>query len=62
MPGGLDEGRRGDGLTTEEKEELRRLRHENRRLKLEREREILAKTAAWFARETDVVLEKSSGS
>jgi transposase len=40
----LDEGRRGDGLTTEEKEELGRLRHENRRLKLERE--ILAKAAA----------------
>jgi transposase len=56
----LDEGRRGDRLTTEEKEELRRLRHENRRLKLERE--ILAKAAAWFARETDVVPEKSSGS
>ena len=56
----LDDGRRSDGLTTEEKEELRRLRHENRRLKLERE--ILAKAAAWFARETGSVPEKSSSS
>jgi transposase len=32
-----DEGRRADGLTTEEKEELRRLRRENRVLREERE-------------------------
>ncbi len=32
-----DEGRRGDGLTSAEREELRRLRRENRRLRLERE-------------------------
>lgn len=56
----LDEGRRGDGLTSGEKEELGRLRRENRRLKLERE--ILAKAAAWFARETDSVPERSSSS
>ena len=42
----LDEGRRADGLTSTEREELRRLRRENRQLKLERE--ILAKATAWF--------------
>jgi len=41
----LDEGRREDGVTTEEKEELRRLRRENKRLRLERE--ILKNAAAW---------------
>ncbi len=33
----LEEGRRTDGLTTDEREELKRLRRENRQLKLERE-------------------------
>lgn len=46
----LDEGRRHDGLTTDERNELARLRRENQRLRLERE--ILAKATAWFARET----------
>ena len=46
----LDEGLRSDGLTTTEREELIRLRRENRMLR--EEREILAKAAPWFAQET----------
>ena len=45
-----DEGLTQDGLTSDEKEELRRLRRENQQLKTDRE--ILVKAAAWFARET----------
>lgn len=56
----LDDGRRHDGLTTEEREELVRLRRDNRRL-LE-EREILKKAAAWFAQETQSNPKKPSGS
>ncbi|MGY4707789.1 hypothetical protein ACVNPS_08610 [Candidatus Bipolaricaulota sp. J31] len=44
-----DDGLTNSGLTTREKEELHKLRRENRQLRLERE--ILAKAAARFARE-----------
>jgi len=46
-----DEGRRADGLSTQEPQALRRLRRENKQLRLERE--ILAKATAWFAREAE---------
>jgi transposase len=55
-----DEGKRKDGLTSEEKAELSRLRRENRALR--EERAILAKAAAWFARETGKIRSGSSNS
>jgi len=55
-----DSGRRTDGLTTEERSELTRLRREVKRLTIEQE--ILSKAAAWFAREADAIPKKSSDS
>jgi len=55
-----DHGKRQDGRTTEEKDELARLRRENRTLR--EERTILAKAAAWFARETGKIPPGSSNS
>ena len=53
----LDKGRCEDGLTTEERAELRRLRREHKKLKMERE--ILVEAAAWFAQETETLPESS---
>ena len=46
----IDDGKRADGITSTERDELTRLRRENRVLR--EEREILKKAAAWFAQET----------
>jgi transposase-like protein len=45
----LDQGHRHDGLTSDEKAELTRLRREVKVLR--EERDILSKAAAWFAQE-----------
>jgi transposase len=47
----LDRHERDDGLTSAEREELRRLRRENARLK--QERDLLKRAAVFFAAETD---------
>ena len=54
-----DGGGRNDGLTGEERDELRRLRRENRQLR--QERDILAKAAAWFA-QSDVTSSRFTNS
>lgn len=48
---GADRGERSDQLTSAERDELRRLRRENARLK--QERDILKRATALFARETE---------
>jgi transposase len=56
-----DAGEAGKGtLSVSEREELDRLRRENRQLRLDRE--ILSKAAAWFARETGRIPPKDSDS
>jgi transposase len=55
-----DAGKRIDGPTTAEREELIRLRRENHRLR--QERDILSKAAAWFARESKANPNGFSGS
>ena len=47
----LDRHERDDGLSTAERDELRRLRRENVRLK--QERDLLKRAAAFFAAETE---------
>ena len=55
-----DDGRRSDGLSSTERDELRRLQRENKTLR--EERDILKKAAAWFARETGSIPPKDSSS
>ena len=55
-----DAGRREDGLSSDERQELRQLRRENKQLRIERD--ILKKAAAWFARESDSIPERGSSS
>ena len=55
-----DAGGGDGGLTTEEHQELRRLRRENKQLRVERD--ILSKAATWFAREAESKPPRSSNS
>ncbi len=56
----LDAGQRSDGLKTDEKKELARLRREVAVLR--EERDILKKAAAWFAQEAVPTRKPPSGS
>lgn len=56
----IDEGVTADGVTTDEREELARLRRENKVLR--EEREILKKFAAWSVQEANRTPPKRSGS
>ena len=51
---------KGNGLSAAEREELARLRRENKQLRLERD--ILSLAAAWLARETGAIPPGSSNS
>ena len=55
-----DAGRGDGGLASLEREELSKLKRENRQLRLERE--ILSKAAAWFANENIAIPKRSSDS
>jgi len=57
---GREVGQGDGGLTAAERQELTRLRRENRQLKVERE--ILSKAAAWFATESTATPKRSSDS
>jgi len=46
----IDDGKRDDGPTSEEKQQVSKLQRKLRRVR--QERDILAKAAAWYARET----------
>jgi transposase len=56
----LDAGTRTDGVTSDERGELARLRQENKMLR--EEREILKKFAAWSVQEANRTPPKRSGS
>jgi transposase len=48
----LDRHERDDGLTSDGRDELRRLRREN--VRLTQERDLLKRAAAFFAKETEI--------
>jgi transposase len=58
--GSREEKAKVDDLSASEREELGRLRRENKQLRVERD--ILSRAAAWFARETGAVPSGSSNS